>query len=528
MMRKQMNRLNKNESGYTLVGVLMVFIVLAVLGMSIMMLSMSSVKTSTKERNHQTAFYMAESGVNMVMKEIEEKVSEIFQANPDIEKDDFYREVETLLVGFPQKTYDENNFEKVRDQIPEARVTVEHLEETVNQYRIESEGKLGDETRTVITKFEVAWNEEAGSGELPPFAVFTKEEFTMSNGTVYGDIGTLNDEKYAISFPSGGPEHFDKDGTNHGSIFTPNGDIDNIYRPNNTKIIPDMEKLGDYKFPELPLFPDVPSNYQCPNDYTIVQDDWNRYKVIRDCGLYIDNHLANEFELILTDNLKIDEIKLAENNNLYINVGNFDREIVVDTLDLTNGNLIIKGNSSLTIYVKDRINFGTTVLNPDSDFHPMDSAYEPLPDRMDELLNKLNIYYIGDEDLKLTANAKVFGSFYSNSEEASLNLGGGAGIYGNIFMKGPNIKLDGGTGTNSQLVLAPHAHVNASGSGTFNGQVYSKTFNVIGDGKVIFDNSMNLDSNNPLSAQSVIEHNKTAQTVVKPPKTPARPIREKR
>src|SRR5690625_3304398 len=53
-----------NESGYTLISVLLVFLLFTILGVSLTSMSLSSVTASKTEQNHQSAFYIAEAGLN--------------------------------------------------------------------------------------------------------------------------------------------------------------------------------------------------------------------------------------------------------------------------------------------------------------------------------------------------------------------------------------------------------------------------------------------------------------------------------
>src|SRR5699024_10567913 len=157
-----------------------------------------------------------------------------------------------------------NEFDKVNHVQPFAEISVNLIDGTDNQFIIESRGIIGQEHRTVSNSFHVEWEEkyreiEKEPYELPPFAVFTAGNLTMTNGTINGDIGTVSQSEGAISFPSGGPTH-------NGSIYVPDGD-QNIVNNEVANIQSEIKSLDDsYLIPELPPFPDFPLINTCPSD----------------------------------------------------------------------------------------------------------------------------------------------------------------------------------------------------------------------------------------------------------------------
>src|SRR5690625_3033338 len=191
MMRKQMSRLNKNESGYTLAGVLMVFIVLEVLGMSIMMLAMSSVKTSTMERNNEMAFYVAEAGLNQQLAKIDGQIKDIYQTtNSDTE---FYSLLNDYLIG-------DVRFEQFEIDGAYADISISEGKEA-RQFEITSSGYVNNQVRVLETSFEVTAGEPIQGGyDLPKLAVFTDQAIQINGGYIYGNIATQSKEKGSITF----------------------------------------------------------------------------------------------------------------------------------------------------------------------------------------------------------------------------------------------------------------------------------------------------------------------------------------
>src|SRR5699024_2818499 len=159
-----------------------------------------------------------------------------------------------------EETY--SDFDPINDISPRAEVKITEADKA-NQYTLKSTGYIDDKSRTVTTIFEIGWDleleekeknpEEPEPVDLPPFAVFTSGQFTMSNGHIKGDIGTISNSNGNISFPSGGP-------TLNGSIYVPNGDVKIV--ENKVNIQSNIKAIDEeYIIPHLPEFPSVPNNY---------------------------------------------------------------------------------------------------------------------------------------------------------------------------------------------------------------------------------------------------------------------------
>src|SRR5699024_4515351 len=125
-----------------------------------------------------------------------------------------------------------------------------------------------------------------------------------------------------------------------------------------------------------------------------------------------------------------------------------DREIVVNDLNMANGHIELKGSGNLNIYVQNKIKMtsGSKINITRDDLSKGDS-------------NRVNIFYSGDNYIQLTDDEQIYGSIYSNSKLSNLYLTGSGAIHGNIFSRGDEISLSGGSDIVTQLVLAPNATV---------------------------------------------------------------------
>lgn len=434
----------KQESGYTLIGVLTIFVILTVLGMSLVMLSVASVKTSTKERDDQAVFYIAEAGLNYKMKEIEEDVLGVYELNEVKTKEDFYSKLQEKLLANDEKVYDKFESDAW------AELVVNSLSGTENEYEIISTGYSGKQTRSVAKIITVTWKNKIKDLKLPPFAVFTSGSFNMGSGSITGDIGTLNESKGGIFFGNNGGKH-------NGTIYVPRLDKD-IVKTNNSGIKSEIKAIDEtYSIPQLPPFPEIPTNYKIPEDEEI-----DGFKVINEGSLLISDWRSNNYVLNMKENLEFKNIKFNSNRKLIINVGDSDKQIVVNHLDLTNGHIELLGKGKLTIYVTDKITMGSgSTINNNGN------------------VNRLNVFYKGTNKITLAGSQKVYGSLYA--KEADITLKAGGGFIGNIFTGGKNFKIDGGSYNQAQLFFAPNANFDMTSGGTkFEGMIIANTFEING------------------------------------------------
>src|SRR5690625_2088124 len=120
------NKQNNCESGYTMIGVLIIFTIVAVLGLSIITLSFASVKTSTSERNHQSAYYIAEAGLTYQMAKLKNDILEIYERESVRTESDFLSEIEKLK----EENNEYSEFAKMNNIQPIAEMSVNLLDDT--------------------------------------------------------------------------------------------------------------------------------------------------------------------------------------------------------------------------------------------------------------------------------------------------------------------------------------------------------------------------------------------------------------
>lgn len=470
----------KSEKGFTLIVVLMVLVVLSVLTTAVIGLAVNNSAMIRGERDDQSTFYIAEAGINSMIAEIEEiakveanKKQSIPTDQPELAKQLFNSGVKSEIkehkfkfkLGYFQQTFGKTlaiaNVSFI-DELPEGL-----------RYKIESTGSIGNKKRTLERVITISFepNEIPGSnsgedgnsgnsGDKGPVvnvpegvAVFVNGKITMAGGAkIEGNIGTNQSGNKTISLSGGasvtGGVYVPK-GSENGAITTTEGI--KIAAPTG------MTEAGMMQLPEFPAFPE----YQTPNNQ-VIKNGNNQYGVIQNGNLSVDNWMTDNYVLKMTDNMMFNEIKLGSNYTMTIDVGDTDKVIVVENLNVLNGHINIIGTGKLTFLVKGNITMGSgsTINNGGS-------------------VDQLGVYLQKSsnpnkpKDVKLDGAQKIFGSLYA--EDANIHVTGGGGFQGNIFTGGKNVTISGGGSAQSSLILAPNADVKLTGGGNVKGAIYANT-----------------------------------------------------
>lgn len=458
----------KSEVGYTLPIVLLILVVFSILGISLISISMNSLKLSDSERKDQAVYYIAESGTTVVLSDINTLVDTLSNSSVILSEKDFFIKLEQDILS--SKVI--SGFEQNSGETPFATVTVKLLEidEELKErkYEIISKGEIGKRIRTVAGDFSVSFS--AGDQiSLPPnLGVFSNDKILLSNGTIEGNLILNKYSSKGIEI-SGNPSV-------KGKIIVPVASGNNVFsapawwiNQNNPAILKDHQLV---EFP-LPLFPEFPSNFTPLPNMNV-----GNHKVVSEKNINITSYLVENHKINLDKNYEINNITFNSNRKLTFIV-NEDRSIVVNNIS-GSGHLHVEGKGKLTIYLKENIQIDGN-LNPQ---------------------NSNNLYiYVGPskipgapKTIKSSDYAQFNASVYA--KDANLEVVGSAGVTGHLVTGGQSVKFSGGTqGTASgTVVFAPNAAVELTGSGTLRGGVISKTFKMGGGAKVI-SNSVDLNGN---------------------------------
>lgn len=465
----------KNSRGYTLIAVLLVLVIFTVLSTAIIGMTVNTANNVRGEREDQSAFYIAEAGLNNTLA----KINKLAKEQAEISKDelDFYNRLNVLLIN---NLNPDISFEGMFGEIPIANVQVSNIDSSTGEATIISIGQIGGKSRKLTRDFIIHFTAVSVTPDNPKdeisnlpgntsgipdgTVVFANKRLKFTEGArTYGNIGTNLPDSNSIYF-NGGP-------VLEGSIFVPIGSESKaVNKPSSMKGIPEPLGLKDPAKLLLTEFPTYPS-FHYPENVTVTDNGgYNKKEVIKDGGLFVDNWLVKEYVLNLEKNISLRIIRINENNKLKINLNGSDRIIVVDNLEVTNGHIEIIGDGKLTIMVKDVFQMGSSsTLNNEGD------------------INKLNLFIQGStksKQIQLSGGQKVYGSLFA--EDADIMLKAGSGFMGNIYTGGKNVSILGGVRALSTLLFAPHAHVKVAEGANITGEIFADSFEASGGAVIKF------------------------------------------
>ncbi|MCH1626589.1 DUF7305 domain-containing protein [Ferdinandcohnia quinoae] len=451
------NKYFKNEHGLSLFIVLLVLVVISIMGISLMSMATSNIKMNASNRDYQSTYYIAEAGATKVLYDIEKELERLYNENEN--KDDFLELARYELDG---KVIIYNKFEKSFGKKPIATVTVKKNGD--NAYLLTSVGKIGNSTRTVETIFVVKWTSKA----TPTSPIFTNRavysdsciELTGS-ASIDGNVGLNGNLRSSgnanlrctknsplISVSGGGNKRIS------GNIYISKDAINKEIMLHNNIVLPNPKPIMtdsiNYKelMPAFPLFPNL-----------------SRHPII-DCN--------RNFTLVLNQDYYIPEINIFSNSQLNINVGNSDKEIVVDNLNITNGHINLLGSGKLIIYVTKEITLGAaSTINENGDS------------------NQLTVYYKGSryttspKEFTLGGSQKMFGSLFA--EDANIRFTAGSVFQGNIYSGGTSFIIDGSANAKSKVIFAPNADFQLLSGASIKGSIIVNSFYGSGGSKITFE-----------------------------------------
>ncbi|MEQ6375641.1 PilX N-terminal domain-containing pilus assembly protein [Bacillaceae bacterium S4-13-56] len=477
-MKKRMGLL-KNEQGIALVIVLLVLVVVSVLGLALMGLALNNMKMSSSERTYQSTYYIAESGITYTMDKVNKGIVDIYNNSPN--QTTFFSNVEDMITNLNNEP-PYKNFENYFGHTPEAKISIvdvsNNLDSTIRDYKITSIGTIDNHSRTVEKQIRISWVQK-NNVTIPDTAVFVRETVNLSGGAkIEGGAGTNSSAPSSINLDGGA--------SISGKIYVgPDSGNNVINKPNWMVLNNEIVKLPAIKTFEMPQFPVFPSNSTPPNEKVFKSN--SSYDVIYNGSLRVDNWVADGYTLNMTQDLKFNDIYLTSNNTLNINIGNSNRSIVVNSLNLPNGKINIIGTGKLTIYVNNSITMGAgSIINTSDEIENLNKKgnEDTKSQLIKDQVKKLDIFYKGP-NLLLSGSQKIYGSLYA--QYADLSFSGGSGFQGHIITGGGKINISGGANAITQLFYAPNADINISGGGTIKGQIIGKSYTASGGSLITLD-----------------------------------------
>jgi Tfp pilus assembly protein PilX len=476
--------LKRNEDGMAMVLVIMAMLVFSLLGMASLSMASSNVNNSLDEREFQSAFYVAEAGVNYHTEVIKKNIKAAYDSTNTA--DEFFHALENNLTN--NKTYTTDLFHAQEGYIPEAKVELKRLDiDNPRTYAVVSHGITDNATRTVAREIVIKWS--PGFDASSAHALYSREQMHL-NGIVHGTVGS--------SYKEGVPNNQDSDdppivvgwSARFEDYYIPSsGDDIRVEEWYNEEYYGERKSLPadiEYDLPEFPTFPEVDED-----------DDKGPIKLLNSTqimGISLDNPITY-----------ISEIELGSSSMLTIDLKGEDRILIVDNIDINQGFVFLENGGSLKLYVTGDMTFGGAgVLNHPNpqpgykDGHVTNelnesSAKDATEEQMVQAASKLSIFIKGTSDestnkqLNLTNNITLCGSVYG--QDMNVLISNSVKIAGNIVTGGNEVESNGDCSVATSMIYAPLAHVKILASAKIKGPIISNTLKYDGGslGYVSFD-----------------------------------------
>ncbi|MEC1301784.1 polymer-forming cytoskeletal protein [Lysinibacillus capsici] len=527
-MRKNKIVVLKNENGYAFLLVFFTIILISVLGLSILKVSSNTLKTSDHERDDQSVYYIAEAGLNYGREhtrknfEIAESLATTeyqkqkiaYEKKQDPNPPDFkgLLKIELENLGYPAN---DNNIKKtiliksedpaiqdiesrVRDKVnyipfliptfddqfglkPKVRVSITLEDADDLRYRIESIGEFEDTSikrtlQQIITmKLDYtdssnnpsddddAPTEGSGGGHFVPheYTVQTKGDIILNGGgKIIGNVASAGGKVKL----TGGTEITGNIGVSPENLDVP--EYLNKFKNQTTQAqdFPAGNALAP--FPEDRMNDLAQLNY--PPNEELIKSSSNKTNIIYNGNFQADNWMASDYTLNLSGDTHFKEFKVGQNNTITINIGDSDKDLYIEDLNILQGHIKIIGTGKLNIYVKDSLHIKGSFNNGGD-------------------VSQINFLYSGSKPLTLSNETQLNGSLYA--KEADLTFSGGVGVKGNIYSGGNNITFNGGFNSEGQHIIAPNADVKVVAGAHIKGAIVADTILVDGGASITFSES---------------------------------------
>ncbi|MFF2755067.1 collagen-like protein [Psychrobacillus sp. NPDC058041] len=487
-----------NANGYTLVGVLMLLVLITVLGAGVLTVTGNGLKLSANERTDQSTFYIAEAGIVETRRNLENKVNDAYNEAYKETLDEYNRKLADyynlpikdqtgfmfdfatkleatylkkielkLPVSWTEQSdrFDPNYDEKNSKTLPIAKISINRVKANADiyEYKITSVGTIGKKERTVSQKLSV--NLKVGNLGSPGTpgdpgtpgtpghqggpvtglpentAIIVKNEIKLKSSTVTGNIATLKPGPKSITIDWGEP-------TINGSFYVPSGsEATALTKPASMGFSPQVNGVKLGTMPELPPFP-TPPNYNSLGNYISPDNGSSTFKV--------------------QNNASLGTLKASGSHTLTIDIGDTDKELVLDNLDISgSAQVIIKGTGKLTLHVKNNL-----YITGSGKFNAQ------LPSKNAE------IFYSGNEVLgkNFGGGAEIYSSLYAKT--ANVDISSSTKVYGNILSGGSSFIVRGEGKVGPSLYFAPNAQFEVRNSGKVTGTVIGNSIVMEGQGVI--------------------------------------------
>lgn len=456
-----------SKKGVILGLALIMFLVISIIGISLMTLVMGRARQTNDLEKRTQAYFFARSGVEIARGFAMQK-SEI--------DNQYFGDKVFVIYGNLRDNDDDNsaNFniedvtsfwsESVRSSFEASAASFESYDVVTavwkesEYFNFLSSGNAGDMTRTL------AFMCCEGSAGTPLFdmAIFADgniETGASANSEIIGDVGTNATDTSAISRQGNGGNGKGKNNkiSVYGDVyFGPGTDLDGVeasdYCLAEGNVVGTLDSTRDYKsiIPEFPDFPELTErdSLSVDSDGSIINDDGYYEEINVGSGktLTIETGEAGNVRKILVNQLKLEDnssIELSGSGNLNL--------YVVNNVDLPNGSK--------------KMAFINNNGNPES-------------------IDRVVFYYTGNT----LGNLDFKGTLFIHNENG-VSLGGNSAlnVSGLIIYDGTgDVSMKGTPETHSVALFAPNSKVIMTGNADFHGAIVCNEYDGSGGPDVIY------------------------------------------
>ena len=459
--------LKRNEDGMAMVLVIMAMLVFSLLGMASLSMANSNVDNSLLEREFQSAFYVAEAGVNYHTEVIKKNTKAAYDSTNT--PDDFFNALETNPTT--NKTYTTDLFHAQEGYIPEAKVELKRLDMSQTNprtYAVVSHGITENAERIVLKTVQIKWVPKGAIAV--DYAVFSKEMLDLKGGYIDGPAGSTT-----------------------GLTVNQYGSIEDYYLPDEDSI---DNKIGDWwtpggtyhEIPEVsypdPVIPECPTHTKILGNVDAKNDKENTTVDLTGDYVYY-----------------MEKLDITSSSRVTFDIGDKDVELIIDKIKIRQGHIFIKGTGKLKLYVKENFdvgNQGDSVINhpnPPVNYETIDNEsiwsvlkrnpHDPNPELLElkkQAAKKLQIVYYGSPTITIKNNVFVYGDLIIDNAKLSLDNSGD--LVGTIVTNA-DVEMKNDPIIDTNLLYAPNSVVDISGGKVY-GPVVGKTVKISGDSKVTY------------------------------------------
>lgn len=235
----------KNKQGVSLLIVVMYFIVISLLLGALFFVSMGNFKNQNTSSSHTSAFYVAESGINLTLSQIEEEI-ETLRNESGMNATNFYSRLDSFIATSFPGPVDINTFSTdIGDA--NANILIEKSLDLTGVYTITSYGTVDDVTRGLkrVVLFQYGLS---GAGFTSDKAILSIGAINIANKGEVSSLDKITISADIASYCVGGSISLDGQSNVYGDIYVPPGtcsvvgakDINTVYRDLETPELPEI------------------------------------------------------------------------------------------------------------------------------------------------------------------------------------------------------------------------------------------------------------------------------------------------